>query len=162
QELGPFEVSQVKAGTACIVGVDTFERKRFELKEIPEETWLEEGDTVSGVDPRQIHDRLNYTEVYGSNGIRSLATFANNDARRELLQIDLDKINRLRRCTRCVLPETFPFISFDEHGVCNICNDYKPLQPMGTDALLKAIEKYRKNTGVADCILPFSGGRDSS
>ncbi|MEY3464440.1 MAG: hypothetical protein RL603_38, partial [Pseudomonadota bacterium] len=28
----------------------------------------------------------------------------------------------LRRCSRCVLPETMPFIEFDSSGVCNYCN----------------------------------------
>lgn len=27
----------------------------------------------------------------------------------------------LRRCTRCILPETYPGISFDDEGVCNYC-----------------------------------------
>ena len=27
----------------------------------------------------------------------------------------------MKLCTRCVLPETFPGIKFDEHGVCNHC-----------------------------------------
>lgn len=31
----------------------------------------------------------------------------------------------LRRCTRCILPETMPYISFDDHGVCNYCRNYK-------------------------------------
>jgi glucosamine 6-phosphate synthetase-like amidotransferase/phosphosugar isomerase protein len=29
------------------------------------------------------------------------------------------------RCTKCILPNTFPFIRFDEKGVCNYCNNYK-------------------------------------
>ena len=30
----------------------------------------------------------------------------------------------LKRCSKCVLPETMPFIKFDEHGICNYCNNY--------------------------------------
>ena len=36
------------------------------------------------------------------------------------------KINDLKRCTKCVLPETFPGIYFDDQGICNICHTYIP------------------------------------
>jgi hypothetical protein len=29
----------------------------------------------------------------------------------------------LKRCTKCILPETFPGIEFDENDVCNYCQD---------------------------------------
>ena len=32
----------------------------------------------------------------------------------------------LRRCTKCLLPETMPYIAFDADGVCNYCHNYKP------------------------------------
>ncbi|MGL5335798.1 MAG: glucosamine 6-phosphate synthetase, partial [Enterovibrio sp.] len=32
----------------------------------------------------------------------------------------------IKRCTRCVLPQTMPFIHFDEQGVCNYCKNYQP------------------------------------
>ena len=34
-------------------------------------------------------------------------------------------IRLLKRCTKCVLPETMPFIKFDNEGVCNYCKTYK-------------------------------------
>jgi hypothetical protein len=36
-----------------------------------------------------------------------------------------EKISRLKRCTKCILPITMPFISFDDKGVCNYCKEYK-------------------------------------
>lgn len=67
----------------------------------------------------------------------------------------------LRRCTRCILPETMPFISFDVNGVCNYCHHYTPRNvPKPKDELFNLVEKYRR-TGETDCIVPFSGGRDS-
>ena len=33
--------------------------------------------------------------------------------------------NSLRRCSRCLLPETMPLIAFDEEGVCSYCRDYE-------------------------------------
>ena len=73
----------------------------------------------------------------------------------------VDEMPDLQRCKRCILPHTFPYISFDADGVCNYCNNYivrnepKPIEEL--DALL---EPYRRD-GQPDCIIPFSGGRDS-
>ena len=67
----------------------------------------------------------------------------------------------LRRCTRCILPETMPFIQFDEKGVCNYCNNYKLRNnPKPKEELFNLVEPYRRTKGQ-DCIVPFSGGRDS-
>ena len=46
-------------------------------------------------------------------------------------EIDEAPIKQLRRCSHCVLPETVPFISFDERGVCNFCRDYKSASVQG-------------------------------
>jgi glucosamine--fructose-6-phosphate aminotransferase (isomerizing) len=67
----------------------------------------------------------------------------------------------LKRCTKCVLPETMPYIKFDEHGVCNYCNNYKLRNvPKPKEELFKLVESYRRTSGN-ECIVPFSGGRDS-
>lgn len=68
----------------------------------------------------------------------------------------------LKRCTRCILPETMPFIRYDSEGVCNYCRKYKLMAALKPkEELFNIIEPYRrKNTN--DCIVPFSGGRDSS
>ena len=69
--------------------------------------------------------------------------------------------HNLRRCTKCILPETMPFISFDENGVCNYCTSYKVRnKPKPKEELFSLVEPYRRNKGP-DCIVPFSGGRDS-
>lgn len=54
-----------------------------------------------------------------------------------------------------------PFIHFDEDGVCNYCNNYVPRNnPKPKAELLSLLEPYRRRSG-AECIVPFSGGRDS-
>jgi hypothetical protein len=68
----------------------------------------------------------------------------------------------LRRCTRCLLPETFPGIDFDDEGVCNYCRDYKKVQVRGEEALRQVLEQYRGKGERYDCLVPISGGRDSS
>lgn len=67
----------------------------------------------------------------------------------------------MRRCTRCILPETMTYIRFDDAGVCNYCNNYKPRNlPKPVDQLFNLVEPFRRNQGD-DCVVPFSGGRDS-
>ncbi|HAX42554.1 MAG TPA: glucosamine 6-phosphate synthetase [Solibacterales bacterium] len=67
----------------------------------------------------------------------------------------------LRRCTKCVLPETMPFISFDEDGVCNYCANYRPRNaPKPKAELFDLVKPFRRANGN-DCVVPFSGGRDS-
>jgi hypothetical protein len=69
--------------------------------------------------------------------------------------------HNLRRCTKCILPETMPFIHFDERGECNYCRNYKPRNnPTPKEELFNLVEPYRRKNGP-DCIVPFSGGRDS-
>jgi len=71
-------------------------------------------------------------------------------------------IPKLKRCTKCLLPTTMPFIEFDSNGVCNYCNNWKPRnKPKPKELLLDLVRPYRSNNNSADCIVPFSGGRDS-
>jgi hypothetical protein len=67
----------------------------------------------------------------------------------------------LRRCTRCILPETMPFIAFDADGVCNYCTNYRVRNhPRPKEELFEIVEPYRRRTGD-EVLVPFSGGRDS-
>jgi glucosamine--fructose-6-phosphate aminotransferase (isomerizing) len=79
-------------------------------------------------------------------------------------EVDREPIRALRRCTCCVLPETVPFIAFDEKGVCNFCNSHKPKTYLGRAALAAEAErlKARRGDASADCLITLSGGRDSS
>jgi len=75
-------------------------------------------------------------------------------------------LNNLRRCTRCTLPETHETIVFDEEGVCNICRQHE-FKKTNIDWEKKKVElneladNYR-GKGAYDCIVPFSGGKDST
>lgn len=70
--------------------------------------------------------------------------------------------DQLRRCTKCILPESYPFMSFDADGVCSYCRRWRPIQVKGREALEKAVEPYRSKDGSPDVIVAFSGGRDST
>lgn len=66
-----------------------------------------------------------------------------------------------KRCTKCILPETMPFIKFDEQGVCNYCTSYKIRNhPRPKEELFELVEPYRRAHGD-EVLVPFSGGRDS-
>lgn len=68
----------------------------------------------------------------------------------------------MKRCTKCILPETFPMISFDNQGVCNYCKSYvSEKKKFDVEDLEKILAKYRSSDGGTDCIVTFSGGRDS-
>jgi hypothetical protein len=76
-------------------------------------------------------------------------------------EIDMGVALSLRRCTRCLLPDTMPFIEFDEHGVCNYCHNYQKNEILGEDTLFEALEQYRRKNNSLSCIVALSGGRDS-
>ena len=74
--------------------------------------------------------------------------------------------NRMKRCTRCGIPETYETIEFDEFGVCNICRQQEFKQASinweGRKRMLDdLIAEYRAQYDY-DCIVPFSGGKDST
>ena len=67
----------------------------------------------------------------------------------------------LKRCTKCILPETMPYITFNPDGVCNYCEGYILSNvPKPVSVLESLVKPFRRN-GARDCIVPFSGGRDS-
>ena len=68
----------------------------------------------------------------------------------------------MNRCTNCVLPEQTPNISFDDHGVCNYCDTYQPVSYEGEAAFLEELSRFRGKGDKYDCLVPISGGRDSS
>ena len=72
----------------------------------------------------------------------------------------------MKYCTKCILPETHETIHFDEKGVCNICRQAEQKREdinwaKRREMLNDIIFKY-KGVGEYDCIVPFSGGKDST
>lgn len=88
------------------------------------------------------------------------------NADESLLRYNEQTMRSIRRCTCCVLPETFPFIEFDEKGICNYCHNYKPkykgIDPITAKrSFIESIHRYRSNNSSPDVLVAFSGGRDS-
>lgn len=75
----------------------------------------------------------------------------------------------MRRCERCILPESLPSVVLDENGVCSHCREYDTL--FGDWEVTKAQRKrafedllmqaWRLNRPY-DCLIPLSGGKDST
>jgi len=68
----------------------------------------------------------------------------------------------MKKCTKCILPENYPGIKFNEKGICNFCLAYKKAESKGLDRLEKIFKKYRNKNKDYDCLVGISGGRDSS
>ncbi len=75
--------------------------------------------------------------------------------------------DNLQYCVRCCMPETQEGIKFDEFGVCQACQsseqkihiDWAEREKSLRDLLEKARSKAGNNY---DCIIPISGGKDST
>lgn len=72
----------------------------------------------------------------------------------------------MRYCTKCLLPDTHETINFDEMGVCNICRQSEAKHTVidwdERKLMLDDIVAQYRDIGEYDCILPFSGGKDST
>jgi N-acetyl sugar amidotransferase len=84
-------------------------------------------------------------------------------------------------CKRCVMSNQRPAstvefkhtkdskkvtLHFDAEGVCDACRNADQKESINwqqrEDELLKLLDKYRKNDGSYDCLVPGSGGKDSA
>ena len=73
----------------------------------------------------------------------------------------------LTYCKSCVMPSTKPDLQLDEDGVCNACRSYEKRQEIDwsvrRNELLSILDRYRNKDGTNwDCIVPVSGGKDST
>jgi hypothetical protein len=68
----------------------------------------------------------------------------------------------MKRCVKCILHENLPGIRFNDAGVCNYCEEYEPFKEHGEEAFRAIIEPVRSFSGKYNCLVPISGGRDSS
>jgi asparagine synthetase B (glutamine-hydrolysing) len=159
-------ISQVRAGSGLLVNLFTMECQKFSLKE---DDFEEPQMLPRASDKLSIHDLSPLFAVSASP--RKDLYRLREDVKREMMK-NWERLysqeTSLKRCTKCILPETMPYISFDEEGVCNYCRNYeererqgyKPLK--GEKALEELVSKHRSQNGEPDCIVGLSGGRDSA
>jgi len=72
----------------------------------------------------------------------------------------------IRYCSRCVLPSSKPDLYFDAEGVCSACRSFSERPSIDwvarRDALSRILDSYRRSDGYWDCVVPVSGGKDST
>ena len=110
-------------------------------------------------------DSLRRTEFSLDEGLADLSVPVLLEKKCRIVDIsnrEVEARNALRRCRRCILPETMPFITFDKDGVCNYCHNHQEFLGLGRPALNEMVSKYRRNDKRPECLVSFSGGRDSS
>lgn len=154
------EVKQLTANKGLVVNLSDLTISYFENpntgKSVP----------LTKIKPLQLKKHLLDNQTNKREVVIDPAMFINRSKEAhlfKLLENNTEAVRKLRRCTKCLLPETFPFIEYDRQGVCNYCNNYKPQEKVQPIENLKAlVEPYRRKDGKPDCIVPFSGGRDST
>lgn len=70
-------------------------------------------------------------------------------------------------CKKCVMSNQRPRITFNEDGVCSACTfaEYKKEKfdwGMREDELVALLDRFRKNDGSYDVLVPCSGGKDAA
>jgi hypothetical protein len=75
----------------------------------------------------------------------------------------------MKRCTRCVTPDTYPGITLNRDGVCAHCLEYEEAfsdwgnsQQDRTAQFHRLLELARKKSKTYDVLVPLSGGKDST
>lgn len=71
-------------------------------------------------------------------------------------------------CQRCVMPASYPGISFDDEGICQLCREFgdvskaEDLRTMLAGKIALAISEALRQETPYQCIVAYSGGKDST
>lgn len=140
---------QLVAGQGLLVDLTTVELQRFELagsEQVTERNGVHR--TVKIEAPVQ---QTTTSTLAGVRDLREPAWFTEaNEKNRE-------RVSKLRRCVRCIQPESVPFVGLDAEGVCVDCRHFNPIAPKGRAAL----EAELARRDPKKVLVPLSGGRDS-
>ncbi|MFA5294504.1 MAG: hypothetical protein WC382_03185 [Methanoregulaceae archaeon] len=156
----PASISQIKAGTGFLINLAEFQLNPYSLN----------GATPRLEKVEKNHHTVTVKELTAVHPPRiptELPPVLTPESKRSMLTTWENLYNgtiALKRCTRCVLPETVPYISFDDEGICNYCRNFeiRNNQLKGEEALKTFVSPFRSSSGEPDCIVGFSGGRDST
>jgi hypothetical protein len=76
---------------------------------------------------------------------------------------------KINRCVKCALPETYPGIKLNENNICNYCiyfevaKDKREKVKAGIkEIFIEIIDEAKKKKAKYDCVVAYSGGKDSS
>jgi N-acetyl sugar amidotransferase len=72
----------------------------------------------------------------------------------------------MKYCTNCIYPETQDTLMFDDQGTCSVCRQIEfrdeNIDWAARRGELEALVSQYRGKGQYDCIVPFSGGKDST
>ena len=75
-------------------------------------------------------------------------------------------LSGVRYCVRCCMPESNEGVEFDEMGICLACQSSEHKIRINwverEKELRKTLDQYKALNGDYDCIIPISGGKDST
>ncbi len=72
----------------------------------------------------------------------------------------------MKWCKKCVLPDTRPHLVIGEDGICNACKNHNLKSSINWDerysSFLKIVNESKSRSKGYDCLIPVSGGKDST
>ena len=72
----------------------------------------------------------------------------------------------MKWCRKCVLPDTRPHLTIGDDDICNACKNHNQKQLVNWDerysSLLKIVNESKARSKGYDCLIPVSGGKDST
>lgn len=156
---GAARVNQIRPGHGCVVNLRDLSRTHFALDDSPAAATELPRPSRS----RQVIDIVpgTFEEQHGHLHPKPAPRLAAPKFE-NLPRINHAAIEQLRRCRKCILPETMPMIAFDADGVCNYCRHYRRNEVRGVDELREILRPHRRTDGRPDCLVGLSGGRDST
>jgi glutamine---fructose-6-phosphate transaminase (isomerizing) len=159
--IGDYKIEQIEAYNGLVINLDQFSIHNF-LLENKDESLVE--DLNKGKYPINVTNIASTKEQLSTVVDLNLIHLNSKAAQEQaLLEYPIEQIKHLKRCSKCLLPETFPFIQYDQNWECNYCKNYKKKnQPKLIEELQKLVDPYRKTNGKPEVLIPFSGGRDST
>lgn len=159
--IGQYEINQVQSNSGIVIDLEKFQISNFSFNELASETSIHPAPRSYPIKITSIQSKKEQLSTVVDLNLIHLNPKAAEE--QSILQYPIEKIKSLKRCTKCLLPETFPFIQYNNNGVCNYCENYKKKnQPKPIDELVKLVEPYRKSNGKPEVLIPLSGGRDST
>lgn len=159
-EIQSTEITHLRPGRGCLVELGAVVKlTSFSLADdgrvVPDDLDLKRATPVKVID-------ISLPSQHSAHSSQLVKTSTTLTPLSKEFEKSWQRIDSIRRCKRCVLPETMPFSNFDSEGVCYFCRSYQPIKLRGATKLMEIAAPMRRGTDRADCVVSVSGGRDSS
>jgi len=162
-KIGSFELFQLKANHIFTIDLNDFTFNNTSFLDVSTDSLSPDLLLNKKKDVKFFSEKSKKKQISTVLDLNEIHLNPNAERDKKLLIYPIDKIKTLKRCTKCILPETFPYIEYDEIGECNYCKNHKNKnQPKPFDELKALVAPYRNKDGSPDCFVPLSGGRDST